>query len=276
MKKILLVHIALLFSSYSFAQERYDGEPVDETFMMSIGGLYSNTYETVIRVDSLTLGLGSVINLEDNLNVDRSVSVVKLQGFYRFNPRHRIEWNYMSTNRTGYSKINNEIQIGEDVYAVGSQLNSKFRSNILKMDWSYSFINVKKYEAYYGFGLNIRKASIKLEGRAEVNGALEGKELSVSVSEYLPLPTFNIGFRYNYTDKLSINYNAKIFSISYGDFSGKIKDISLTLEHNTFEHIGFGVGLNSFSSDVEAENNAFKGKIETSYMGVVVYLKAYY
>lgn len=276
MKNKIVLSLLVLLAAHAAAQERYDGEPVDETFMMSVGGFFANNYNSKVRIDSTKLGLGTVINLEENLGVEKKVGVVKLDGFYRFNPRHRIEWGYISTTRKGSTEVLSEFQIGDNVYGVGSHVSSELRSNILKVDWSYSFINVKKYEAYVGFGLNIRKAEVKVEGNVAVNNLIDDVSASASISEYLPLPTFNVGFRYNFTDNLSLNYKGKVFALEYGDFRGQMRDTTLTLEHNTFENIGFGAGLNAFSSDIEATKGDFRGELESSYMGVLVYMKAYY
>lgn len=270
MKRLLVLSFLILLPTSVLAQALYDDEPQEETFMFSVGGFYSNNYDSKIRIDSTQLGVGTIINLEDNLGLDKSVGVVKVDGFYRFSPKYRMEFSYISTNRKGYAEINEDLQIGDQVYAAGNRLTSQFRSNILKVDWAYSFINVKKYEAKIGLGLNIRQALI------DVDGVVAETNKSVSVSEYLPLPTFNVGFRYNFTNNLALHYRSKIFAVNYGDYKGRIKDTTFALEHNTFSHIGFGLGINAFSSNFEAEGNNFRGEIETSYMGLLLYMKGYY
>ena len=78
--------------SYAFADDRYDDLPPTEKFKIRIGGFLIDSFDTTARFDSARFPVGSLIDLEDNFDVDSSETVLRIDGFYRFNKRHRIDW----------------------------------------------------------------------------------------------------------------------------------------------------------------------------------------
>ena len=176
MKNFTVLFAALMilasFNS-SIAQERYDGlEPV-EKFNIRFGGFVQNDIDSTLRVDSTELGIGTIVRLEDILDVDNKVTVFRLDGFYRFNERHRIDWTWYSTSRDGSSTITEEIQVGDEIFKVGTRIDTEFDVDIYKVGWAWSFINVRRYEFYIGLGLNIRDFSIMESIRGDVQRAHE-------------------------------------------------------------------------------------------------------
>ncbi len=83
------------------AQERYDDREPREKFQIQVGGYHQRDIKTTLRINATSVNLGSFLELEDNLDVDSDLSVFRLDGFYRFNPRHRIDWTWYVSDREG-------------------------------------------------------------------------------------------------------------------------------------------------------------------------------
>jgi hypothetical protein len=273
----LLISFLISQSNSSFAQQRYDDIAPSENWVINFGGFQSNNYDTTIRIDSNQYGLGTVINLEDRLDIDKAVTVFKLAGFYRINARHRLDWDYFSSNREGKAVINKQdIKIGDNIYQIGSTIKSEIKSNILKIGWSYSFINTQKYEFYSGLGLNIRKTQLAFDGQFLINGSNQQSDEKLVLEEYIPLPTFNFGMRYNFTENLALMYRFETFAIAYSDFSGMLKNTYLNLEYDAFDHLGAGLGVISMMYDLEVEADNINGELEGNYLAGFAYLKVYF
>jgi len=75
---------------------------------------------------------------------------------------------------------------------------------------------------------------------------------------------------------LTVNWRYEIFALSYGDFAGSFQDSTLTYENNTFGHFGFGAGISNFNFDLEIEDDDWRGEVESSYFGLMVFVKAQY
>ena len=251
-----------------FAQARYDDHELRDKFKITLGGFETRNTSSKIRIDSKSLGLGTIIDLEDDLNVEDSASVVRLDGFYRFNRAHRIEWTSYSLTRNGQNTLNTSITIGDTVFPIGFTVDSEWKFNINKVGYSWSFINVDKYEMFLGAGLNVRDLSLNFRG----TGLLSSEERSYSEDGSLPLPTVTAGMRYNILDKLAVRFRFESFFLEVDDDKGRMQDAYLLLEYDITKNFGIGGGLNTYNLDVETGGDEdLSGEIESSYIGFLLY-----
>jgi len=65
----------------------------------------------------------------------------------------------------------------------------------------------------------------------------------------------------------------QLFGLKYGDYSGKLSNTRILAEWNITKHFGIGGGFERFSFQVDAENEDFKGSLDTSYTALSLYLK---
>lgn len=113
-----------------------------------------------MRVDSELYGLGTKVELEDQLNVARNVTVARLDGYYRFNRAHRLEWTYYSQDRSGTrARLNEDVSIGDVIIPATYSIDTELDVNLAKVSyaWSWSFINTEPYEFFLDFtaGLDV-------------------------------------------------------------------------------------------------------------------------
>jgi hypothetical protein len=85
----------------ALASDNYDDSPPAERMKVRLGVFVIDRFDTTARFDSRTVPIGTVIDLEDSFNVDSSETVGRIDGFYRFNQRHRFDWTYYSSRRDG-------------------------------------------------------------------------------------------------------------------------------------------------------------------------------
>ncbi len=252
------------------AQARYDDHELRDRFRITLGGFGTNNTSTKIRIDSNNRVLGTLIDLEDGLNVEDSATVARLDGFYRFNRAHRIEWTAYSLTRNGRKTLNTSRTIGGTVYPVGFSLDSEWKLNINKVGYSWSFINVDKYEIFLGAGLNVHDLSLNFTG----TGLVAGQVRTYDGDGSLPLPTFTAGLRYNILDKLAVRFRFENFFLEIGDSKGRMQDSYLLLDYDFTKNFGIGGGLNAYTFDVSSKKDDFTGEIESSYLGLLLYFTA--
>ena len=63
-----------------------------------------------------------------------------------------------------------------------------------------------------------------------------------------------------------------IFALSFDQYDGRLISASGGFFHQTFKHVGFGVGLYSFGVQLESEDEDFTGMFEYRYNGPIAYL----
>ncbi len=274
-RSFLLVSMLLMQAPNVMAQAYYDGHELKETFNLSIGGYQQVKHDTTIRLDSRELGIGTIIDLEDNLKVDKETkSVFRLDGFYRFNSKHRIEWSWYSSERDGVSEVlNTRLQIGDEIFEIGDIVESQTELDVVKVGWSWSYINVEPYEFYLGAGLNINNSKLSFKNTLS-SGGVELEEFTADGT--LPLPTLTFGGRFNLPKNWMLKIRYELFALSVGDYDGRLQQSHLHFEHNTFENIGFGAGISNYMFNVDAEDDEYLGEIESTYLGLFLYMKTYF
>ena len=84
---LLAASLALGITAWScvLADDRYDEYPPAERFKIHIGGFLIDSFDTTARFDSAQFPIGTLIDIEDDFDVDSSETVLRIDGFYRFN-----------------------------------------------------------------------------------------------------------------------------------------------------------------------------------------------
>lgn len=256
-------------SDAAHAQARYDDSPLRDRFKLKLGGFDTRDVSSAVRIDDRRRGLGTLLDAEDDLNVEDSATVFRLDGFYRFNRAHRLEWTYYSITRNGSTGLSRDIRIGNVEFPVGFTLDTELDVRVAEVGYIWSFINVEPYEFFLGAGFNVRDVTLTATG----TGLIAGTERQYDDGGTLPLPTVTLGGRYNVTDKLSLNFKLASFSLQSGEQSGRLQDTYFLVEYDITKNFGIGGGLNTFNLDLEFDvNDSFSGELRSGYSGILLYL----
>ncbi|MGI9206256.1 MAG: hypothetical protein ACR2Q3_19730, partial [Woeseiaceae bacterium] len=115
-------HQSQLFLLLMFcASASLAADPGSERASISLGAFLTDR-DTTGRVDSETLGLGTVIDAEDDLGLDSSDTVARLDAYYRFNTRHRIDFSVFDLSRDATGTIDRSIQFRDEIFDVDSTI----------------------------------------------------------------------------------------------------------------------------------------------------------
>jgi len=97
-----------LVACASLSTAAFAADPWDSPFTIQAGAFWAQA-KTSVRLDSNGGRLGTEVNLESDLNVsDKKVSP-DIEFFWRFNPRHAMEFSYVSLHRSGARTITGAI-----------------------------------------------------------------------------------------------------------------------------------------------------------------------
>jgi hypothetical protein len=232
---------------------------------LSLGiAAYSN-FDTTLRVDSDSLA-GAVLDLEDTLGVDDSSSVGRLDGHYSFSRRHRVDFTYYDIRRDGTRTTQDDINFGEITIPAGSGVETDFGTRIIKLAYRYNFVADTRTVIGASFGFHTMGLDIAMKTTAGT--------LQESFNQALPLPVFGLHGEYALSEKWRMLASLEIFRIDLSPFEGFLSDQRLAIEHDTWEHFGWGVGTNSFTLDAEAEGNgSLSADVEYAFSGIMLYLR---
>ncbi|MGI9238171.1 MAG: hypothetical protein ACR2QZ_12285 [Woeseiaceae bacterium] len=248
--------LLLFFASASLA----DG-PGSERASISLGAFLTDR-DTKGRVDSETLGLGTVIDAEDDLGLDSSDTVARLDGYYRFNPRHRIDFSIFDLSRDATGTIDQSIQFGDEIFDIDSTISTDLDMTIFKAAYTYSFL--VRDEGYLGFTAGLYVLSSDISLRESNTGQFEAEDITA------PLPV--IGFRgdYQFTPRLMLRSSAELFAIEFDNVDGTLFDFYVGLNYHFHDNFAVGLGYNNVSLDVDADGSDFTGSLDWTYDGALL------
>jgi hypothetical protein len=255
----------MVASGPSIAEDAIPDNPVlRDRFFIAIGG-YLPTASTDVRLDSATLGAGANVNFEDTLGLDERKLTPEFLARWRFTERWRMEMEYFRLDRSGTRTLNGAIQVGDKVYSVNEELQSEFNIAVTRISVGYSFFKTRDKELGVGIGAHVANIETRL------NGSIVGTEGADATA---PLPVLSLYSQFALTDKWSAGARFDRFAVEVDQYRGDISSLGLDLQYQAFRHVGIGIGFRTLDIELEAEEDDFRGKIESRFSGPIFYLNA--
>ena len=237
---------------------------LDDRFSISLGGFISD-WGTKTRLDSDTLGLGTIIDFEDDLGLDASDTTFRVDGYFRFNDRHRLDLSVFDLSRNSSKAIQKDIQFGDVTFVIDKVIDAKSDLSVYKLAYTYSFLRRDRGSLGVSAGLYVADARFNLSeqnrGQAEQRGITA------------PLPVFGLRGDYLLNDRFTLRGSAEFFALEYDDVDGSISDFFVSVDYQMTDHTALGLGYNYVSIDADASRTDFSGSLDWSYDGALLFLK---
>jgi len=274
-KKSITVFIFLaVFMLTAAAALAGEESPVGkDKFKLSLGAFFP-AIDSQLKVDSNAFGEGTEIDLEGDLGFDENVELGRIEGYWRFAPKHRLYLGYYGFDRDSLHTIEKEIEWDDKVFIVGAELYSNWEIDFVYAKYGYSFLQGEKWELSGSLGLYYLDTVFTVRGEARLEGNGEG-EISAEVTEEtgldLPIPLFGLTAEYFITPKWRVIGNVSYFTISIDEWDGSIFDFSANLEYLFHKNFGIGTGYLYFEADVERDREERVSHLDYKYSGVQIY-----
>ena len=268
--------LALTGPGEAYAEEdaAWRDDPLGYRFVLGVG-LYGPRLDTIVRRDSSSGILGTVIDFESTLGMDDKDLLPLVFAYYRVAKKHRISFQYFRLERRGDSVAEGAIRFGDEVFPANLPLSSYFNVDVYTLGYSYSFIHDEKKELAISVGVQIQDIEVGIAGNL-------GPGLLRSESDVMaPLPTFGGSFDYAISDKWIFTSLIGVFGIEidFGDeskFSGKILQINTGIKYKAFNNVGFALQYNYFYVDVDVKDSDWVGLLNYEYRGPVLAVSIYF
>ncbi|MDX2410716.1 MAG: hypothetical protein QNK16_01655 [Woeseiaceae bacterium] len=258
-RKTLLILAGLWFLAPQVQAQSLDGD----RFGFSLGIFFTDR-DTDARLDSAA-DPGTPTDFEKDLGLDSSDNVFRLDGYYRFGERHRVDFSIFDLSRNSTKQIERDIQWGDRLYTIDTQINSQFDLEIYKAAYTYSFL--QRDSGYLGatFGIYVADTAVSLA--EETLGQAEVGELTA------PLPVIGLRGERKLSERWTFRASGEIFALKYDNIDGSLVDLYAGFDYGITDKMSMGIGLNSVALDVDAEKSGFEGGLDWRYAGGLVFLK---
>jgi hypothetical protein len=213
-------------------------------------GAFVTDRDTSTRLDS-DAGPGTDLDLEDDLGLESSTSVVRLGGYFWLGSRHRIDAAYFDLSRNAAVPIEETIDFGDETFEINTVVATESDVSIIKAD--YTFAVVARDRGFLGVtgGLYILETTLSLS-QATLERA-ESEDLTA------PLPLFGLRGDFALGDHITLRGAMQWFGFESGDVDGHLTDFYFGADY------GFGERM--------AVEEGFNGRLDWGYDGVLLYFK---
>ena len=218
-------------------------------------GFFYPIFNTGVRLDSKTLGRGTDIDGEKDLNLDSELSLFRAEAQWRFFPKHRLEFTYYNISRDSSVFLGRTLQFGDRTFTIGATIRSEVDMQIFKIAYTWSFLQTSDYELGISIGADL------MDIKSSLSAPIIGEESEALIA---PLPVLGLRAAYAFNPDLVLNTSADFFYMEYEDFKGRLLDINVNLEYYFLEHFSLAIGYNFF--DVEVTYESDRRNLEFGYL----------
>ena len=275
MKATFVVTIAVFcLSSSAMAQDENEWRswPLADHFTITLDGFFPNL-DTRVRVDASDASPGTTIDFEQNLGMSDTETLPAIGFSWRFAKKHQLHLKVFELNRSGSAITPTDISFGDETFTINLPISSFLDMSVISLSYGYSLVFDQNKELAVGVGLSVQDISFGLIGDA-------GQGIIEAVSGItVPIPTFDIKGRYAFTDKWIGKLGIGVLSLDLAisneeELSGEVFYGSVSIQHNTFEHVYFELGYSIFDVRFNWKENGLINSIGYEYKGPVLSVTA--
>lgn len=226
---------------------------IDDRWMFAVGGFLAD-FRTDASVGTGDV-VGTLIRAEDLLNLSSDKSTFRLDGFWRFKPRHAVGFGYWSFKRSGTSLLTDQLVFENVTYDISAQLASDMDTALYRAYWRYAFLQNERGEAGISLGLSNYEFDLAVEGTGEIDDGMGGTTTGfyrAGRQVFAPVPTVGFFLTFGITNNIVIHLRSDYFDLQAGDLEGKLVDTEFLAEWWFTRNVGVGMGVNG--TDIEVKD----------------------
>lgn len=258
----LAASLAILLPAMPAAGQEADD--LNDRFSVSLGVFIADR-DTRTRLDGDIPDSGTEVDMEGTLGFEKSDTVFRIDGYYRFNEKHRVDFSAFDLSRTASKQIDEEFIWDGEVYPVDLLINAGLDLAVYKLAYTWSFMRQEDW--YLGATLGLYVADIGMSIRADSGGQFSSRGTTA------PLPVLGLRGQYEFSEKWTFRSSAEFFALDYGDYSGDLYDLYAGVDYQFSTHVAVGLGINSVRMDVAVDKTNFNGNLDWQYDGGLLFFK---
>jgi hypothetical protein len=259
---------AVLLAAAAPASYAEAGNPLNDTFSISLGGFLLDT-DTTIRVDGSLGQEGTEIDASEDLGL-QDADRFRVDAYWRMTPRQKLRLMYFDTNAERTRNLERDIEFDGELYEVNLEVTGRIETQVTALSYEFDFLQGDNYELGGTFGIHNLKFEVGLE--AEANGVQAARESEAQANG--PLPVLGLHGIYRINDKWYLDGGIQYFSISFDPYDGSVTDLTASIVWQATKHFAFGAGWNQFRTKVEVDGDNFDGELKWKYGGARIFVTA--
>lgn len=243
--------------------------PLTNPFHVTLGTFIVNS-DTEVRVDG-KLDTGTPIDFDRSFGDEGDQTRFRLDGAWRFAQRHKVRAMIFSTSRSDSREFDGDIEWDDEVFPVGARIKGEVDFAVYQVAYEYLFLRRDTWELGVSAGFHYTTFETALSATVETQGGTESARRKADADLNAPLPVIGLHGTWGLGHDLWIDAMAQFFSLSIDEYDGGLQDYRIGLVWQPKSWVGIGVGFNRFTVDVDVDTSGFKGALDWTYDGPIIY-----
>jgi hypothetical protein len=249
-----------------------DRGPLAQDLEISLGGFFVSS-DTQLRLDGQAGRAGTDIDWERDLDLEDK-DRFRIDAFWRFAENHKVRFMYFENNRGSSKTLSRQVEFGEVTFPVNASVEAELKTQIIELAYEYAFLKRDTVELSGSIGIHDINLSAALSGSIAAGNNAVSAQAKEEGSLNGPLPVLGLRVLWNMGGHFYLDGMAQFFYVEYDNIDGRISDYKLGVTWYPIRHLGVGIGYNEFVTTINADKNAFDGRLRLSYGGALAYLTA--
>ncbi|MGI9260534.1 MAG: hypothetical protein ACR2QR_00790 [Woeseiaceae bacterium] len=236
----------------------------DHTVAINLG-YFLTSRDTKTRIDSQAFGFGTEIDFEDDLGLDSSDSVFRIDGHVDIATRHKVLFSIYDLSRRSGKVLEDDISYGDTFFPIDTNLSATVDFRTYKISYAYSVLHNES--GHLDLSLGAYVADIKSHLVAENIGSTDTRDITA------PLPVLGIRGAWYFAERWSLIGSAELFALAVDNVDGRLSDFYIAAEYQAFDNVAFGLGLNDVRINIDTTEDDFTGSLDWHYDGILGFVK---
>jgi hypothetical protein len=257
-------HIIILAAILPVPAVAEIGGPFDHKFSISVGG-FAKEHSTQARLDT-NVGLGTEFDLENDLGLEKTATVARIDGQWRFANRHRLNFTLFDLSRDGTATLLKDFQIDDELFLQGETVYSDWTLRLYEVGYSYLLAAPPKLRWWVNAGLFLQDVQLSVQDTADIADF-------VSEDIVLPLPKVGTTLEWALNERIVVRGGVDAFALKIQDFSGVLLDIRATVDYRFSDLFSLGVGWQYIDIEVDLDKSysGWKGELDWQIQGLMLF-----
>lgn len=244
--------------------------PLDRQFEAKLGVFFLDT-DTTLRVDGNNRDIGTEVNLENELGID-SGDRFRVDGYWRFFPRHKVRFMYFNSSSDATRRLTRNIEFGGETFPINASASVNFDVTIFELAYEYSFMKRDNFELAGTIGLHNLGVEAGISAQISGGGGSAGTSRDAKADGDGPLPVLGLRGIWALNDNWYIDGQMQFFALSFDNYDGDLQDYQISLNWYPWKNVGFGLGYNHFTTQLDVEKDHFLGTLRFEYGGPLLFV----
>jgi len=254
-------------AGFSLAPSSANAQSADRERGAILLGTFITNRNTDARVDSNSGNPGTDVDLENELGLQSSTSVMRAGGYFWLSRRQRLDVSYFDLSRSASRKIDETINFDDKTFQINTVVSTENSLTITKLDYTFAFLTRDNWFLGVTGGLYVARTGLSLS--EPTHGTFSSESLTA------PLPVVGLRGEYGINDHWTLRGAFQWFGITVDNISGHLTDTYAGVDYGFGKRFAVGLAYDKVGMGVEASKQGkLNGSLDWGYDGWLLYFKA--